>query len=147
MQPLLTKLLNLPGIEVESYTDCDGQLILEVEAFTAQATCPRCGETSCHLHQNHWHLVRDLDISGQTAFLRVNRRQFKCRTCGKPFSETLDFIGHRRKQTDRFAEAVVQQVLHSDVHNVALHNDLTDEEVWSMVQYISQKKSKLISVH
>jgi hypothetical protein len=31
MQPLLTKLLKLPGIEVEDYTDCGGQLILEVE--------------------------------------------------------------------------------------------------------------------
>jgi len=42
-------------------------------------------------------------------------------------------------QTNRFAEAIVQQVLHSDIHNVAVQNDLTDEEVWSMVQYVSKK--------
>jgi transposase len=76
-------------------------------------------------------------------FLKVNRRQFKCRTCHKPFSETLDFIDNRRKQTNRFAEAIVQQVLHSDIHNVAVQNDLTDEEVWSMVQYISKKKLQI----
>jgi transposase len=140
MQPVLTQVLNLPGIEVEDYRDFGGQLILEVEAMTSQVRCPRCQQISCHLHQNHWHLVRDLSISGQTVFLKVNRRQFKCQTCGKPFSETLDFIGHRRKQTDRFAELIVQQVLHSDIHNVAVMNDLTDEEVWSIVQYISKKK-------
>lgn len=143
MQPLLTQLLNLPGIEVEDYTDCGGQLILEVEARTMQATCLRCEQTSHHLHQNHWYFARDLSISGRTVFLKVNRRQFKCQTCGKPFSETLDFIGNRRKQTDRFAQSIVQQVLHSDIHNVALQNDLTDEEVWSMVQYISKKKLRL----
>lgn len=143
MQPLLTQLLNLPGIEVENYTDCGGQLILEVEAITTQATCPRCQEVSGHLHQNHWYLARDLSLSGRTVFLKVNRRQFKCKTCGKPFSETLDFIGPRRKQTNRFAETIVQQVLHSDIHNVAVHNNLTDEEVWSMVQYISQKKLRI----
>lgn len=77
-------------------------------------------------------------------FLKVNRRQFKCKTCGKPFSETLDFIDNRRKQTNRFAETIVQSVLHSDSHNVAAQNDLTDEEVWSMVQYVSKKNSKLI---
>jgi transposase len=38
---------------------------------------------------------------------------------------------------------IVQQVLHSDVHNVGKQNDLTDEEVWSMVKYISQKKVKI----
>lgn len=143
MQPLLTQLLNLAGIEVEDYTDCGGQLILEVEARTTQAACPRCQQTSCNLHQNHRYLVRDLSISGRTVFLKVNRRQFKCQTCGKPFSETLDFIGNRRKQTDRFAQLIVQQVLHSDIHNVALQNDLTDEEVWSMVQYISKKKLQI----
>jgi transposase len=130
MQPLLTQLLNLPGIEVENYSDLGNHLVLEVEAMTTQATCPRCEQMSCHPHQNHWYLVRDLSISGRSVFLRVNRRQFKCQSCAKPFSETLDFIGHRRKQTDRFAQAIVQQVLHSDIHNVAVQNDLTDEEVW-----------------
>lgn len=38
---------------------------------------------------------------------------------------------------------IVQQVLHSDVHNVAVINDLTDEEVWSMVQYVSKKKLQI----
>jgi transposase len=142
MQLLLTEILNLPGIEVEDYTDVAGQLILEVEARSTEAICPRCQQTSHHLHQNHWYLARDLSISGRTVLLKINRRQFKCQTCGKPFSETLDFIGHRRKQTDRFAELIVQQVVHSDIHNVALIHDLTDEEVWSMVQYVSKKNSK-----
>jgi transposase len=143
MQPLLTQILNLPGIEVENYTDCGEQLILEVEAMTTQASCPRCQQVSSHPHQNHWYLVRDLSISGRTVFLKVNHRQFKCRSCSKPFSETLDFIDHRRKQTNRFAEAIVQQVLHSDIHNVAVQNDLTDEEVWSIVQHMSKKNSAL----
>lgn len=141
MQLLLTEILNLPGIEVEDYTDVAGQLILHVEARTTTALCPRCQRASHHLHQNHWYLARDLSISGRTVFLKINRRQFKCQTCGKPFSETLNFIGNRRKQTDRFAQAIVQQVLHSDIHNVALVNALTDEEVWSMVQYVSKKNS------
>jgi len=72
----------------------------------------------------------------------VNRRQFKCNKCGKPFSEKLEFI-RRRKHTDRFAQEIVKQVLHSDTHNVALNNGLTDEEVWSMVKYISKKKLNL----
>jgi len=144
MQPLLTEILNLPGVEVENYTEAGGQLILEVEAMTTQATCPRCQNRSGQLHQNHWYLARDLSISGRTVFLKVNRRQFKCQSCGKPFSEMLDFIGNRRKQTDRFAELIVQQVLHSDIRNVAIVNALTDEEVWSMVQYISKKNSTSI---
>ncbi|UBF24042.1 transposase family protein [Kovacikia minuta CCNUW1] len=138
MQRIPTEILNLPGIEVEDYTDVAGQLILNVEARTTAAICPRCQQTSHHLHQNHWYLARDSSISGRTVFLKINRRQCKCQTCGKPFSETLNFIGNRCKQTDRFAQSTVQQVLHSDIHNVALVNDLTDEEVWYQISSIKR---------
>lgn len=144
MQPLLTRLLRLPGIEVEDYQDHGEHLILEVEAHHDCATCPRCGNESAHLHQNHGYLVRDLPISERSVLLKVNRRQFKCVPCGKPFSEELDFVGRRRKYTDRFAQTIVQQVIHSDTHNVARNHGLSDEEVWSMVQYISKKNSTSI---
>ena len=124
MQPLLTRLLDLPGIEVEDYHELGDQLILEVEATKEYAICPRCGQESHHLHQNHGHLVRDLSISNRQVLLKVNRRQFKCNTCRKLFSEELDFIGKRRKHTDRFAEVIVKQVIHSDTHNVAKNNRL-----------------------
>ena len=117
MQPLLTQLLGLPGIEVEDYHDFGHKIILEVEARTEIATCTRCGQESNHLHQNHWYYARDLDISQRQVLLKVNRRQFKCPRCGKPFSELLDFIGLRRKHTDRYAQSIVQQVLHSDTHS------------------------------
>lgn len=99
MEPLLTRLLNLPGIVVENFRETDTDLMLEVEAWTNQATCPRCGTVSSHLHQNHGYWVRDLPIADRQVWLKVNRRQFKCKPCGKPFSETLDFVDRRCKYT------------------------------------------------
>lgn len=142
MLPLLSELLGLTGIDVESYETCEAGLILDVEAHSESAICPRCGTLSHHLHQNHGHLVRDLPISHyRQTWLRVNRRQFKCSVCGKPFSEALDFVGARRSYTDRYAERVVQQVIHSDTANVAHHQGLSEDIVWSMVEYVSRKKS------
>ncbi len=142
MQPLLTQLLNLPGMDVEDYQDRGHELILEVEAGNACATCPLCGQESPHLHQNHRHRVRDLSLSQHRVFLNLNRRQFKCRPCGKPFSEEFDFISKRREYTDRFAEMIVQQVRHSDMHNVGVNRGLTDEAVASMVHYIAKKNAR-----
>ncbi len=141
MEALLTNLLGLPGVDVESYQESENQLILEVEVHDEEATCPRCGYVSAHLHQNHGYLARDLDLSGRQVWLKVNRRQFKCQPCGKPFSEALDFIGARRKYTNRLAEAMVKQVLHSSTRNVALNHQLSEDIVWSMVDYVSQKNS------
>lgn len=142
MVPLLNELLGLPGMDVEAYTVVDDGLILDVEAHSESACCPRCGTLSRHLHQNHWHLVRDLPISHyQKTWLRVNRRQFKCAVCGKPFSEAFEFMGARRSYSDRYAESVVQQVIHSDTANVARHQGLSEDIVWSMVESVSAKKS------
>jgi transposase len=144
VQLTLTELLGLPGIDVEDYTELENEIILQVEVHAIKSICPRCLQESSNLHQNHWHFVRDLNLFNRTVILKVNRRQFKCHSCKKPFSEELDFMGARRRYTDRFAEMVVKQVVHSDTHNVGLQYDLTDDEVWSMVQYVSKKKSILI---
>lgn len=141
MQPLLTQLLNLPGLEVETYSDTDEGLILEVKAQRMSAPCPNCEQVSTRLHQNHRHRVRDLSISQHRVFLNLNRRQFKCQACRKPFSEAFEFVGKRREYTDRFAEMIVQQVRHSDMHNVGVNHGLTDEQVASMVQYVSKKNA------
>jgi len=143
MQPLLTQLLNLDSVVVEDYYDLGEQIILEIETTKDCAICPRCGQMSYNTHQNHFHMARDLSISNRQVYLKFNRRQFKCHSCKKPFSETLDFIGKRRRHTDRFAEMIVKQVIHSGTHNVAQNNSLTDDEVWSIVEYMSKKQWSL----
>lgn len=141
MVPLLTQLLGLPGVDVESYEETGDELKLSVERHAESAICVRCGTLSTHLHQNHSTLVRDLPMSHyRRTWLVVNRRQFKCSECNKPFSETLDFMGSRRKYTDRYAAAVVKQVMHSSTKNVAWNQELSEDIVWSMVEYVSKKK-------
>jgi transposase len=139
VQPLLTRLLNIDGVVVEDYHDIGEELVIEVEVLKDTAICPRCHQMSHNVHQSHFHLARDLGLSNRAVLLRFNRRQFKCHTCKKPFSEALDFIGERRRYTNRFAEMIVKQVIHSDTHNVAQNHGLTDDEVWSMVEYVSKK--------
>jgi transposase len=41
-------------------------------------------------------LVKDLPWGENFVFLEINRRQFKCEKCGKPFSEELEFVRKRR---------------------------------------------------
>ena len=114
-------------------------MILDVEAETDYSNCPKCGQVSNHLHQNHGHLVRDLPLSNRQVFLRVNRRQFKCKKCGKPFSEDLDFVGKGKKYTHRYATNIVEKLVHSDLTNVAKNNHLTEREVEAMINHVAQQ--------
>ena len=139
MKRLMTKLLNLPGVLVEDSQETEEILILSVTVKKKTAVCPRCGQISHRLHQNKKHLVKDLPMGNRAVILSVNRRRFKCENCQTPFSETLDFVGNKKSFTYRYAQSITEQVIHSDVNNVAKTNGLTDEEVWSMVMAVAQK--------
>jgi len=133
----MTKLLNLPGVLVEDIHQTDSTLIFFVKSDKKIAVCPRCGQTSRRLHQNQRYLVKDLPLSNREVILSVNRRRFKCENCAKPFSEDLDFVPKKKNFTYRYGQTVTQQVVHSDIKNVAANNGLTPEEVESMVMFFA----------
>lgn len=135
----MTNLLNLPGVIVENEKQTGATLILTVRASKKTAICPRCGQSSHRLHQNQGYLVRDLPISNREVILKVNRRRFQCGNCQKPFSETLNFVGKKKNFTQRYAETITEQVIHSDISNVAKNNKLTEDEIWSMVKSVAEK--------
>lgn len=85
---LLNELLNITRVKVESYQLHEGiGAILQLSAQQQQATCPQCGRKNETIHQNYWYTVKDLPLISQPTYLRINRRQFKCKNCKRPFSE------------------------------------------------------------
>ena len=128
------QILNLPGTRVLSCQEIEGiGFIIEIEAAVKYSSCPSCAQVSRSVHQNHWRIIQDLHWSNSPVLLRVNRRQFRCKHCEKVFSEELNFVDKQRGYTKRFAANIIEQVLDSNIQSVAERNDLSDEEVQSML--------------
>jgi transposase len=145
----LTKLLNIEGLKVISHRQHEGiGIILQVEGIGKESNCPRCGKKSHRLHQNHRTSVKDLPWGENFVFLEINRRQFKCEKCVKPFSEELEFVRKRRTYTKRLGRAIIQEVLENDIHSVAKKGVVTTEEIERMLkdaskEYLKAKPSEL----
>ncbi len=145
----LTKLLNIEGVKVISQRQHEGVgIILQLEPIEKESSCPRCGTKSHRLHQNHRYLVKDLPWGENFVFLEINRRQFKCEKCGKPFSEELELVRKRRSYTKRLARKIIQEVLENDIHSVAKKGVVTTEEIERMLkdaakEYLKAKPSEL----
>lgn len=136
----LDKFLNLEEIFIQGYRHLENiGLIFRIESKNKKATCPRCGLTSDKVHQNHRYLVKDLPISGQWVYLQVNRRQFKCDNCQKPFSEKLDFVNSKRTYTKRLAENILGQLKEGDILNISRRNEVTEEEIPRMLEDIAEE--------
>ena len=132
---IFNQIIKLPELKVKDYQFIEGfGVVLTVENIEKKARCPRCGQKSDRLHQNHEYLVRDLPQAEHQVYLKVNRRQLKCAHCKKPFSEKFDFVEKTRTYTKRLAEKVIREVIESDVKNVAERNGLSEKEVETILK-------------
>ena len=82
--------------------------------------------------------MRDLSFGQQSVYLKVNRRRMRCPHCHNKFTEELDFIRRKRVHTKRFVEKIIEEVLNSDIKNVAKRNDLSEQEVETMLKDLGQ---------
>ena len=129
------EILNLPEMKVLDCQEIEGiGIVITIEKSVNYCSCPACGKITQSIHQNHWRMIHDLPWSEKTVLLKINRRQFKCHKCKKVFSERLDFVEKNKGYTKRLAVDIVQQVLDSNIHSVAERNDLSDEEIESMLR-------------
>lgn len=134
-QKLLTEVLNLEGVQVTSKQQYEGiGIILGIESLEKKSICDRCGASSDRLHQNHKQIIKDLAWGEQAVFLEINRRQFKCDRCQKPFSEKLEFTTPRRKYTTRLAAKTIEEVLADDIHSIAKRGTVTTKEIEGMLK-------------
>ena len=141
---LLTELLNLEGVKVSSHRQYEGiGIIIQVEAIAKGSVCGRCGSNSNKLHQNRWHIIKDLSWGEKTVFLEINRRQFKCEKCQKPFSEEMGFVKERRRYTKRLATKIIEEVLADDLSGVARKGVVTTEEIERMLKDAAANLLKL----
>ena len=132
---ILTQLLNLERVKVISHRQYQRVgIILQIESINTKSICPRCGIKSHRLHQNHRYIIKDLPLGEQQVFLEINKRQFKCDKCKKPFTEELDFVDSRRKYTKRLASQTIKEVLDSDIHSVAKKGGVTTQEIERMLK-------------
>ncbi len=136
----LTEILDIEGVKVISHRLHAGiGLLLQTESTSSCSICPRCGTKSHRLHQNHRYIVKDLPFGEKPVFLEINRRQFKCDICKKPFSEELNFVSWKRTYTKRLAKKIIQDVLENDIHSIASKGIVTTEEIERMLKDASNE--------
>jgi transposase len=122
----LTKLLNLPNLEVVKYEMPDAETaILEIQSNLEVAICPTCNTPSTTIHDyDEARLVCDLSLSGRKSYLRYHSRRFECAVCQQSFTERVEWLNFDSSYTKRFEEHVYQLCRKSTVQDVSAFLEL-----------------------
>jgi transposase len=89
--------------------------------------------------QNNQLTIRDLPLGEQAVYLKINRRQMTCQKCGKKFTEELSYVEKKRTYTLRFRKKIVEEVLVSDIKNVAQRNGVSEQEIETMLKDLGKE--------
>ena len=139
-QKLMTDILNLSGFIVRDYRFIsEVGIVLSLENQQLSVTCPECGSLTDKVHQNHPATIRDISWGEQQVYLRMNRRNMRCDCCGKKFREELSVVKKNRNYTKRFSKKIIQEVIDSDLKNVAQRNDVSEQEIETMLKDMGQE--------
>jgi transposase len=137
-----TEMLGIEGVRVQSRQIAEGCLFIVIESEDKRATCPKCGHTTNKLHQNHWHLIKDLPFGEMPVYLRSNRRQMRCDKCQTVFSEKLSYVKEKRSYTERLKERILKEVLSSDIKSTARRNNVSETEIETMLNDLKLEYSE-----
>ncbi|WP_309731018.1 ISL3 family transposase, partial [Chamaesiphon sp. OTE_75_metabat_556] len=139
----INEILKIEGMTVTAYQlITDIGCIIYLKNQQSSMACSNCGHLSNKLHQNHWLTVRDLPMGENPVYLKINRRQFKCLNCDRKFSEEFSFIKKRSSFTNRVKRKIVEEILSSDIKNVATRNGLSEQEVETILKEIGAELTK-----
>ena len=137
---LMTQLVNIPNTQVLNYHFITAnEIVIDLKSKVKKVVCPHCQKTTDKVHQNHWYRVRDIALGDWQVFLNINRRQLRCNSCQKIFSEELDFIKKGRTYTLRLRDKVIREVLENNIKSAAQRNRITAKEIEKILEELESE--------
>ena len=91
--------------------------------------CRRCGSNKTVGHGSDDIMVKDLPIHGKRVSVYIAARRYKCRDCGKTFTEVLPHINSKRQMTNRLVQYVGAQTLNRTFTSLADEIGVTEGTV------------------
>ena len=124
--PTLLNLRHLRPLRVE---EAEHDYHVHAESTTATEQCAHCNSPGIIGFGRYEVLIRDLPTHGKLVGIYVQRRRFKCRSCGRTFSEALPEVDDKREMTARLVQWIGKQSLKRPFAHIAEECGVADKTV------------------
>jgi len=143
----LSDLLGLPGMRVVRFAieeeNEEQYLHLFCEHEHDVTICPRCLQATNQVHEQKERCVRHLDIWGMKTLVHFPYRRFDCEVCGRPFTENLEWIDPKRRQTNLFEIHIYERVKNKAPRKqVALQEGVHEATVMEIFKRRAQRAAR-----
>lgn len=120
----VTKLLNLPNMEVLDFSFTESKVVVRLNRVTKSECCPSCKLPCERVRSYTERTVRDLDILGRKTYLTVRSRQFECQNCGRYFIEDVGIVTGNCNRTTRYDQYLYKMMQGINIQQVCVKEDV-----------------------
>jgi len=111
--------LGLPELEILGQIELEDHFEVTVRYRRDKVGCPICGSMMVRKHESTFQRKKDRRLRDKIVVLTLEKRRFRCLSCGEVFTEPDEIFGTRRRSSRRFREYLGQEALQQTVRRVA----------------------------
>jgi len=123
--------------------EVDNNLRYELEPIQRPTQCPQCKDSNIVVQAKTQRKARDLNEFGKMVGIVINGHRYKCKTCGKTWTDQFQGIDANAKMTVRMRDYIREQALQKPFSHIAKELDIsvpTIERIFT--DYATEMESK-----
>ena len=105
----INELLGFKDVKVKKVESDDLSITLHIETIKKEQICPCCNNTTSKVHDYRFQTIKDCPIQFKNTFIKLRKRRYKCKNCGKQFFEDLSFLPKYYRMTNRLSAWICRQ--------------------------------------
>ena len=139
-------LLDLPGWNLLERISEGKDLVLRAEFTEHPKACVHCGcVANLYRHGAITQDFLDTPMHGERCALRVERKRFRCRDCGRTFMEPLAALDDSHRMTERLADYIRKQGMERTFTSVAVELGIDEKTVRTIFNvYAEQLREQFV---
>ena len=138
------KLLGLQGLNITNIEEIEKSIIIYAEMERKEHYCISCGSATNTVHDYREQEIKDIPAFGKLVTIKLRKRRYRCKHCGKRFFETNSFLPKYHRMTNRLSAFVIDKLRDErSFTSVAREVNLSVSTVIRIFDTVSYPKAKL----
>ena len=138
------KLLGLQGLNITNIEENEKSILIYAEMERKEHTCTCCGTATNTVHDYREQEIKDIPAFGKLVSIKLRKRRYRCKHCGKRFFECNSFLPKYHRMTNRLSAFVIDKLRDErSFTSVAREVNLSVSTVIRIFDTVSYPKAEL----
>ena len=143
----INELLGFKDVKVKKVESDDFSITLHIETVKKEQTCPCCNNATSKVHDYRFQTIKDCPIQFKNTFIKLRKRRYKCKNCGKQFFENLNFLPKYYRMSNRLSAWICRQFSTTNsVKQIANSANVSSNTVFRLLSLFNVSNNSLPEV-